>query len=326
MFSSLCSVTMIKNSNWLVCIALYTLGLTLFYTSRRIISLWIFIELNILLLLKVIYFYEESNYLKYYKMSLYYFLVQSMGSIYFLLASVLNDLNCGFPAENILLLVAIRIKIGLFPCSFWFFDLSSWSSPISFFFFLTLQKIPYFFLLFSISSGSELLCLISFLIGSQYMFLRGRVVHLLVSSSITSSIFIYFFFLEGELCFFLFFTVYTLCLVPLLSRTDTFRGLRVGKLNFFLLSSLLFLFLVGLPPLSFFFFKLDMINFLLSNSKDFIFILFFLLRIYPLGRYFKTFFKEMVLVRRLYSFSSRYRFLTFICFFFSIYPFTISAI
>lgn len=278
----------------------YILGIFLFYGSNTLFSFWILIELNLLFFLVVVYLFQGKD-LEFFSYRLFYFLVQSLGSVLFLLSILLQrlDLDHSF---DLVLVFSLILKIGLYPGTFWVFQMGCFFSFRTMYYLLVFQKIPLFILLFTLSPlFLEAVLILSFIYGSLYLFFSKSLRDVFIRSSIASTFWVFYLFLSRANSFFFFLFFYSLILFLILFiRSKSPEGICNSKNFNSLLSILTFIFLCGLPPMSLFFFKIELIHFLTFGWSVISLFFVFLFRFISLFGYLSFFFKNFFLLEFLY--------------------------
>lgn len=263
---------------------------------------WIILELNLLLfiLLWTKFITNRNNYSNWISDQLfYYFSIQSMGSFIFLLSINFNQYFYSINF-NILIIIAISLKVGLFPFHFWIFKLKNYLNFFILFILLTFQKLPLIILIFNLNFEFTIyILLINIIFGSILNFRRKNLFDLLISSSIYNIIWFFFLFLISPIIFFYFLLNYFIYTYNLLE----FKNLSNNIVLFFSL-----IFLLRLPPVIIFFFKVfTLINLLTFFNLNLILImwLFSFLRI--IG-YIKTLFILNIKLENLYKINLNLRY------------------
>ncbi len=129
-------------------IVLYCLSLLIGVSINRFFSLWLLIEVNIVVFLYVLYL--EISYSRW-EMLLKYFIVQALSSIIFLINRTVRHM-VPLAFNRVLLSVAILMKIGAAPLHWWVVDLGSKSSWLVLLLLLTLQKLLPLFVLDTVAN------------------------------------------------------------------------------------------------------------------------------------------------------------------------------
>lgn len=274
----------------------YTLRISFFFLRNTLFSFWILIELNLLLFLLVMFILEMKNQ-DFFHTGLYYFIFQSFGSVLFLLSMVIEKSIFQFYMEWVLIL-SLVIKIGLYPRSFWVFQIGSHIKIQTLYFLLVIQKIPLFFILFYCSSPFYI-CLTSFIFGSVILSYRAELRDLFVSSSLSSILLFYLIFSQSLKMFVLFVFLYSLILYIVFFNFDL-NYFVSRNTNLPIFSVIILSFLRGLPPMRLFFFKFDIVEFLSFSFNSIELLLFWTLRFIGLFGYFKFFFNKFFFFDFLY--------------------------
>ena len=260
---------------------------------------WMIMELNLVVFLSTIYFSKKLLYEKReFVVGLYYFIFQSLGRILFLLSFRFKE-HFSWMRE-LFFFSSIFLKIGLFPFFFWVYNFGSYSSNLRIYFILTLQKLPIFLILFRNFSRFTLYgILFSFVFGSIIIFFRTSYVNVFISSSISSSLWVFLIFLDNLFLFFIFFLSYSLFLFLFFVYLDLGASSLVSYSEFLMLIPV-FIFLSGLPPIRLFFFKVEvswLIYYFFSSIEFFIF---WILRFLALLGYLSFFFSRFFFNKFLY--------------------------
>lgn len=302
---------------WLSVSLPYYGGLRFFFCDRNYFTLWILIEFNLLTFLLILFFLEGKTLQRFFKLGLFYFLVQSIRSMIFLFYTVVSNFGYSFIRE-IFILLAITIKIGLFPTTFWTLQITPSISFLSLYFLLLFQKIPYLLLFFYFCPlVTEIFRLISLFVGRLFILLRIHLDWILVGSSVASTFWVFYLFSERLASFFWFFLSYGVILLTALFNRIFWRNLPIESRFYFWRLRALFMFLVGLPPFSLFFFKVDIRTFLYEGFKSLAFLFFWLFRLLGLTGYLKSLFLNFSFVNPLYP---RFRFFSFFYLFILVSP------
>lgn len=234
--------------------SLYFLGVVIFFNSSSRLFTWILIEINLISF--VLVSLDPKDYVNNTNCSflLFYFLVQSRATLLFL-SSFFCENFLGFLDGELMFVIGIIMKIGLFPLFFWVFLISDHIGITRLILLLTIQKIPLFMILFS--SDSFLLYIViflSFLSGSLIVFFSQSLPFLIISSSVSYSLVLYLFFIIRPWPFFRFFFVYRLFLSLIFFQRNFWRLGEGGVHKFLMVMS--FCFFAGLPPIGLFFYKI----------------------------------------------------------------------
>ena len=185
----------------------------------------------------------------------FYFTLQCSASFVFLLSSLSEDLCGFFPPISVLSFFSVLFKLGLPPFHFWVYKFCKHMSVFETFLVIVIQKIP--FILFCFSFNWHILCVVIVLVsilGCLFVWESKRIISLLVSSGIY--IFLWFFFIISYrfLFFARFYLLYSFFVLKgVVLKAKTF--LEVCCEDSYLILLLILVFLAGLPPVSFFFFK-----------------------------------------------------------------------
>lgn len=262
---------------------------------------WIFLEVNIILFIIILSStYLNSFKLEFYRICVYYFLIQRLGSIIFLYCFNFDSFSQEF--ISLIFLVSVCLKIGVFPCHFWVFKLSFYIRNLSFFLLLTFQKLPLMVLIFNwtFSPMIFLVLLFNLLVGSLFIFQSNSTVEILLSSSLYN---FFWFFLSsflGLLFFFLLFLRYSFFLYNICKEKLIFSFLESSffqKINYVFS----FIFIFRMPPIRIFFFKFYILNILLDRFSISFLLLIWLAAFTATIGYFKIFFSKIFYFQNIYQ-------------------------
>lgn len=274
----------------------YFLSLLFFFNSQSFFIYWLFLEVNLLIFLVILYISSSSNlYDARRQQGIYYFCIQSLGSFLFLL-SIFSNFSTQFHYRcEFLLIFSILIKIGIFPLHSWAYKISAGIRIVPFFILITTQKIPIFIILFSCNRILVIrILIINIIMGAIYTYFRERIEYLLLSSSIYITIWFYIIFYASSLMFFIIFIFYRIYLWFLLINSSSPWG-------YLSTNALIFArFIMGMPPFRVFFLKFYSFSSIFSLISPFYIVLCWLVAFFSLIRYLKFF-----LIRSFsYSFNS----------------------
>lgn len=252
----------------------------LFFNLSRPFLFWCLIELSVLLFILICYRGNKS-YRELGASRLFYFVIQLYSSILLIYSFCSRYLRDVGYLKDVLIVISISLKISIFPFQFWrikFRNVLNWET---FWLFITLQKIPVLFFLFQVTNNiinfRLWLCLIS---GTIIILFSQTLNDLIISSSLYSIFWLNFIFDYSVRYFFYFNIYYFSCLYFIL-----YPSKNVGEPA--LWGSI---FLLGLPPLSLFFFKFDVLIFALFKLSISEFLLVWLFTFFSVFGYLKHFF------------------------------------
>lgn len=235
-----------------------------FFSINSILITWVLLELNMIFFIFYFFSYKGINLKEFtFNQCLFYFIIQSIGSFLFLIGYILQNSLIRY---DLIFLLRISIKLGIFPFHFWIFNMSLQIPIFCLFFLLTFQKIP--LIVVSSSLYNEflfLILLVNLIWGSWLIFRRKNIEWILVRSSIYSLIWIFIFYFTRIMLFFsfcLFYFFSNLGLVLIKSNLILNKWSRVFFLFFII-------FLISYPPFPLFFTKIISLNFILNNSVIF---------------------------------------------------------
>ena len=184
----------------------YLLRLSFFLNSSSSFFFWIITEVNLLLFIMILIilgnFWSKQEY---HDLLLFYFLIQSLSSI-FILRDFFFSLDFYIFNRDYMFLLAMLIKLGMFPFFYWMFKISSFLNSLSLVLILGLQKIPFLVVLFSIQrSVFMVLILLSFFSGRLIILFSARLIDILICSSISYRFWVFYLYTFNFYVFLLFF-------------------------------------------------------------------------------------------------------------------------
>nr|YP_009228532.1 NADH dehydrogenase subunit 2 [Epitrimerus sabinae]ALK03795.1 NADH dehydrogenase subunit 2 [Epitrimerus sabinae] len=274
--------------NWVLS-GSYLINILGFINCNSMFLFWIMLELNLLLFVLILTCAENEGLDKFKMESLNYFIIQSFGSILFLVSFSMGD-SILFSINEGILVTSLLIKLALYPTSFWVYLMSNKLNYFCFWLLLSIQKLPLMIYLFSLDSNMVLFVLsLNVVMGCAYLIVSLDFRQVLISSSIY---FTFWFFLSYGVSFsfyLLFYFIYTIMFsLFLFSYKDPNRILNISSDS--IMVFLFILFLLGLPPMPLFFMKLWSCDlFLLAWGVPFFLFIFFFTFLSLIG-YFKFFF------------------------------------
>lgn len=266
---------------------IYTVFIFLFLNFQSIFIFWIFIELNLVFFLVIVNDIFLDNIGKVIEKGLFYFIIQSLGSMIFLFRFLFESyFNLLGLRDEFIIIISLILKIGLLPFHQWIFHLGSYLSDLSFTLILVIQKLPILIILFSLNLTflTEVLIL-NLLFGSIFIFSRKRLKYLLISSSLYTTLWIFLFFLISPIFFGVFFINYFIFVCIIIKYENLIHFSSFEFINFFM-SSIYFL---GLPPIGLFLFKFFRLEVLLNRFNYPVFFIIWLLTFFRTLGYFKFF-------------------------------------
>ena len=236
---------------------------------NRIIILWVLIEINLLVFIPIISLEKNFRIL-----GIKYFLIQVLGSI-FLLVSILFLILFNYSTLiNFFLLIRILWKRGTPPFQFWFFHLIINLDWINFFILSRWQKIlPFYFLSLINFIFWELIIITILIVVIFGSYLQSRVKKILVYSSIFTSAWIfssiiYFFYIWIFLLSIYRFLIYSIIIFLYVEKINIKENLNFFKISQInkILNLILFLRIIGIPPLTGFLIKIIVLIILIINN------------------------------------------------------------
>lgn len=287
---------MITSKSYLTLI--YFVRIILFLNYTRPFIFWVMTELNLILFIFMIVRIDGLKYKQeIHDLIIFYFIIQSIASILILRDFFFSREFFIFNSEMIFI-CAILIKLGIFPFFFWIFKVSQFLNKKALCILLTLQKVPFFFVLFnSFNFSLSFILFFSFISGSVLIFYRLDIIFLIVASSVASRYWIFYLYSYSFFFFIFYFSLYSIFLFSFFYRIE-YNFLNSLNSLFFIF---LFTFLLGLSPISLFFFKFYTMFFFLINYKVLEIVSFWILRFLCLFGYRKFFFKSFFFNFEIYS-------------------------
>lgn len=238
-------------------VSCYVLSLLVFVNFTSSFIFWFWLEFNMIIFISTIVFQKSQNdETDIFSQCLYYFVIQSTTSV-LLLVLFSNE---AFILKDILILSLISIKMGIVPFQFWSYKISNYLSSFNIFIILNLQKIPLIIFLVNYNLNIILpILLVNIVVGALFLSSRNNFLDVIVRSRICFFNWLIFIILWTAWGFVLFFVKYLLFNVILLQIKD-FTGF--SRKNLFFNFKLLFLlvFILGLPPFIYFFYKFYIIS------------------------------------------------------------------
>lgn len=265
----------------------YMGSLFFFFNFSSFFVFWFWLEFNIIIFL--IFVVAEKinlNELNSFSQCLYYFILQSRASIFFLILFT----NENFYFKDLFLLLIVLFKLGAVPFHFWIYQICEYLNFFRLFIILNFQKVPLIFLVFSYNFNLIFIFLVfNMLVGCYFLFSSNKLINFLVRSRICFINWIIFIFFWRMVGFFIFLIKYFIFNYVFLSLKKFIFYYEYGLFFFFKLFFLR-LFLVGFPPMSFFYFKFYLINFLMANRNIIVILLIWFFSFLCLLSYFNFFF------------------------------------
>lgn len=265
----------------------------MFLNCSSFIQYWVLLELNIIFFIFIIV--SSNSYgenIRFFTKNFYYFLIQTLGSFIFLFSILISSIEFFF--TDMFVTLSIILKIGLYPTHFWVYEISNYLSCLRFNFLVTFQKLPSFIIFFNLNLNFVLFYLfLNIISGSIIIFFSTKLKNLVISSSLYNMVWIFLIFLLRPLLFFLFF--FNFFYFNLILTKEKF----IAQLNFTLnrWRTIIFLsmtMLIGLPPLRIFFFKIYVLEILISIANIAIFSIIFVFTLFSVFGYFKFFFIRVI--------------------------------
>nr|UBA16585.1 NADH dehydrogenase subunit 2 [Euthalia pratti] len=266
----------ISNSNKMFFLFILFFSTLISISSNSWLGCWIGLEINLLSFIPLM---STPNNLLNSEASLKYFLTQSIASINFLFAILLNlFLMKNFFFNNFFSIIinsALLMKMGSIPFHFWFPNIMEGMSWFNCFILMTWQKITPMILLSYYLNFNYLYFIMIFnvLIGAIGSFNQTSLRKLMAFSSINNLGWMLSAMIISEnlwLIYFIFYTIFSfiMCFLFYIINTFFINQLFFFNMNFLIKISIMinFLSLGGLPPFLGFFPKWLVINYLLNNN------------------------------------------------------------
>lgn len=292
----------------------YLISLILFLNFRSPFIFWVVTELNLLLFILLMYNDLNEEKQEYHDLILFYFIVQSLSSI-FILRDFFFSLDFFIFNSDLIFLLAILIKLAIFPFFYWIFKISNFLNIYSLTALLSLQKLPFFLVFFSSQRRYFIiLILMSFLRGSFLILFRNNFINILICSSITYRFWTFYLYTFNFYLFILFFIIYMIVIFLFLSRYN-----MKDSNNVFII--FLFIFFLGLSPLRLLFFKFIVVSHLAERFRLNEVLFFWFFRFLTLFGYIKFSYKSFFYKFYLYTLSVGYTIKSFFFFFSTIFFF-----
>lgn len=276
---------------------IYSLRIIIFFNFNSSFIFWIWLEFNIVIfLIVIVYERDRIKSSESFRQPLYYFLLQSFCSTLFLF---LISQDYIILKEKIILAVVI-FKLGLIPFHFWIFKICEYLSLMPLFFLLNFQKIP--LLIFLWNDRYKIvfyILLINLIFGITFLYKRKNITEFLIRSGICFMNWILFILIWNILGFILFLSKYFLFNFLFL-RLKKFSFYNNYRISFFIKIFLLGVFLVGFPPIIFFYYKIYLIKFITLNFNFLFNFLIWIFSFLCLICYFNFFFFNFFNTKNLY--------------------------
>nr|YP_010707972.1 NADH dehydrogenase subunit 2 [Neptis sappho]WCR30180.1 NADH dehydrogenase subunit 2 [Neptis sappho] len=266
---------MTPNSNKMFFLFILFFSTLISISSNSWLGCWIGLEINLLSFIPLM---SSPNNLLNSETSLKYFLTQSIASINFLFAILLNLFLMNFFFNNFFSIIinsAMLMKMGSIPFHFWFPNIMEGLSWINCFILMTWQKITPMILLSYYLNFNYLYVIMIFnvLVGAISSFNQTSLRKLMAFSSINNLGWMISSMIISENLWFIYFMFYSIfsfimCFLFYIINTFYINQLFFFNMNFLIKISIMinFLSLGGLPPFLGFFPKWLVINYLLNNN------------------------------------------------------------
>nr|YP_009045520.1 NADH dehydrogenase subunit 2 [Neptis philyra]AHA03884.1 NADH dehydrogenase subunit 2 [Neptis philyra] len=264
-----------SNSNKMFFLFILFFSTLISISANSWLGCWIGLEINLLSFIPLM---SSPNNLLNSETSLKYFLTQSIASINFLFAILLNLFLMNFYANNFFSIIinsAMLMKMGSIPFHFWFPNIMEGLSWLNCFILMTWQKITPMILLSYYLNFNYLYLIMIFnvLVGAISSFNQTSLRKLMAFSSINNLGWMISSMIISETLWFIYFIFYSIftfisCFLFYIINMFYINQLFFFNMNFLIKISIMinFLSLGGLPPFLGFFPKWMVINYLLINN------------------------------------------------------------
>lgn len=252
----------------LILIIFYLISIVFVFLSSNIYSFWFTLEIQTIIFLGLLQISINKK-IEFRGPGLFYFIIQSLGSMVFLFTFIFENSIFNFSNLDILWLLMICLKRGIIPFHLWVYEISDNIESLILSLLITLHKIPMIsFVFFNITDLVYIYFLIFSFIPIYLIFFSHRIKDFSISSSIYINIWfilsmsfnIYVFLIFSLVYFFFFYNFLNL----------------INKFNFIL--AICVVFIISLPPSAMFFLKVLSIGlFNIFGSFNMLFFFFYVL-------------------------------------------------
>nr|WKB11703.1 NADH dehydrogenase subunit 2 [Lamproglena orientalis]WKB11716.1 NADH dehydrogenase subunit 2 [Lamproglena orientalis] len=235
-------------------------------SSKNLITLWVFMELNMVSFMGMIMtsYETDKNISNNYNLLLVYFLIQAPASIMILIMLMLEE----FMNTNIIINGLLFLKLGSSPLHFWYVYMMEMSPFPILWILTTMQKIlPLTFLLYIYSYNMVMVVVILNILTSIYMgFNQTSLKKILFSSSLLQMSWMMLALMTNPTVMFILLMFYSLYFMGslhlLLWNNNTSHSLESVNLIYKICMLIGFLLISGMPPMYSFILKLFMLKFM----------------------------------------------------------------
>lgn len=234
----------------------YLLRIALFMNFSSSLIFWMAMEVNMVCLIFTFFMLESKEHRLASIPAFRYLVVQTLGSVLFFSRALLESGETRVFSSYLMIFCLVG-KMGVFPFHRWVSSLNPQINVVRITLILTIQKIPILMLMTRVHLEMCLQVIIIVALGGSIMLVnRMNMREIVISSSIYFTIWAWFLVQISRLQFILSYRVYTLLTYMLLKATEeNSLGKNSVSTYFALVASATFL--VGLPPASIFFLKLN---------------------------------------------------------------------
>lgn len=288
---------MLNSSKWnkIFIGTFYFIVLFIFFSFSSFLMFWLFIEINLIGYLLLVHSSLARYSFNY--QTLYYFLIQSIASLMLIYSSFSHFFRLE-GSLNFVGILCLILKIGIFPFHGWVVNISYWLTPFIMVLLLTMQKVPLFIIIFFCNQEEMLIVLfLRLAFGSITIYKCENYLDLLIFSSLYSTLWFFLISCQDYKAFFIFLIQYIYIGYWVLKKRS--MSPESG-------TNLLFvgMFLIGVPPLSFFFFKYQAISSALERIRVGFFLLLWIFIFTSFLGYLKFFLNSFLLKMEVYKYSN----------------------
>lgn len=233
------------------------MSLWLFLEFISMFIIWLLLELNLLGFAILTYLKKEDWKIREKRQQcLFYFIIQSFARI-ILITSICWSSGTWNRFSSFFLILSLAIKIGLWPLQFWVFKITVIMRRVIITILLTLQKLPLIALILYSREIERitLLIIVTSVLGVTIIYKRKTIKELIVASSLYSSLWLIVLIKTDNKIFLVYIIFYAFSNLILLEKEKINEIIiRIKIRGFVTIFSAMYL--IGLPPLISFFFKI----------------------------------------------------------------------
>lgn len=235
----------------------YFFSILLLINISSLFVFWILIEINIIIFILII----EAGSEEITTQILFYFFVQTFGRVLFLLG-LLSGESTNQLAGNTILSSAVGVKMGLIPFHQWIYKIYRQIGKFRFVLLITAQKLPLFFLITNCEIETSFAIVSLRTIGGSILVIKSSSIEeILLSSSIYITLWWWLrtkFSIRIFLCMYRAYLVTVIIILEILSKKNS-EGIPSSNIKILTMMTTV-IFVIGLPPIRFFFFKILVVN------------------------------------------------------------------